>query len=130
MEVFYPIVTSPVRQISGLTRQKTGWNEIKTQFLFKPETIGMLLKVKRVSEEKAIISGLVVRDSVNRFINPMTRKSSPAISRDGLLEITISMPSILCIDNELITDYFRTAVTHIRIKHNGTTGENKLVFEE
>jgi hypothetical protein len=130
MEVFYPIISSPVRQISGLTRQKTGWNEIKTQFLFKPENIGMLLKVKRISEEKAIISGLVVRDSINRFINPMTRKSTPAISRDSNLEITISMPSILCIDNELITDYFRNAVNYIRIKHNGTTGENKLVFEE
>ena len=52
VEVFYPsVVASPVRQ-TVLTRQKTGWNEIKSQFLWKPEKIGLLIHVKRISEEK------------------------------------------------------------------------------
>ena len=74
---------------------------------------------------KAIIRGHVVRDSVNT-----STKHTPVISADTTMELVISLPSILAIENELVLEYFQNAASNLRVQHDTVTGENTLLLGE
>lgn len=47
---------------------------------------------------------------------------------DTTLQLSINLPSILLIDTELVKEYFQNISQNIRILHNTTTGENKIIL--
>jgi hypothetical protein len=67
----------------------------------------------------------IVRNSVNQ-LDP----KNPVIPADTVMELAISLPSILAIESELVLDYFRNAAMNIRIRHNTSTRQNMLLLGE
>ena len=72
---------------------------------------------------QALIRGLVVKDSINT-----SSSNAPAISADTTMELVISLPSILAIENELVLEYFQNAAANLRVQHNTVTGSNTLLL--
>lgn len=56
------------------------------------------------------------------------RRATPALPMDITLQLSINLPSILLIDKELIKEYFQNISQNLRIIHNNTTGENKIIL--
>jgi hypothetical protein len=48
---------------------------------------------------------------------------------DSSLELTITLPSVLNVDPDLIQEYFQNISSHLKIQHNGTTGANTIVLQ-
>jgi hypothetical protein len=47
---------------------------------------------------------------------------------DSVLELIVSLPSVLNVDPELVQEYFENIASSVKIQHNGATGANTIAL--